>query len=131
MKKIVLFSLLIMAFMCTVASAEYRYNELLADGLDYYSGSAEWTDGGNYLIPTDANKDVQIDGDLSVEGDLTVAQRIVAQGTGNSYIQNGNFGIATDNPTVQFEQVSGDMSISNLLKVDDSNNNVLINGATS
>ena len=35
-------------------------------------GSSEWTDAGNYLIPSDANEDVQIDGDLTVAKQLTV-----------------------------------------------------------
>ena len=47
----------------------------LADGTEI-TGSGEWTDAGNYLIPNEADEDVQIDGSATISGDLTTGSRL-------------------------------------------------------
>jgi len=37
------------------------------------SGTSQWNDHGNYLIPADSTDDVQIDADMTINGSLTVS----------------------------------------------------------
>jgi len=101
------------------------YDLYVAGGNLYYDGNLvatagviEWDDEGNYLIPTDSGKDVQIDGNTTLAGFLTVSSDLSAAGTLFVDRSEGNVGIGTASPDATLD-VDGNVSITGNLSVGD------------